>query len=103
MKCRLIKLPVIIYPATDNWIEHASQVFKRLVGHSMQPPASDGIVYGFGRFIAHCWQKAYKEFSIPGFRPSGSKSIPQKIEFLVWIVPFPECVLTISDLGLIRM
>ena len=38
MEFRLIKLPVIIHPASDNRIEHEGQILKRLVGHSVHPP-----------------------------------------------------------------
>ena len=89
MKRRLIIPSIVIYPASYNRVEHVSQVFKGLVGHSVQSPAPDGIAYGFGGLIAHGWKETHKKFAIPGFRPAKAKRVTQKIKFLVWILsPF---------------
>lgn len=87
VKCRLVKLPIIIDPATYYRIKHAGQIFNRLVGHSVNPPTSHCSAHGTSCLIAHGWKKTHKEFSITIFRSTGAKRVPQKIEFLVWI-PF---------------
>jgi hypothetical protein len=53
----------------------------------VHPPTSDCSAHGFSCLIAHGRKKAYRESSITVFWSPGTKRVPQKIEFLVWIVP----------------
>ena len=67
VKCRLVKLPIIIDPATYYRIKHAGQILNGLVGHSVHPPISDCSAHGFGCLIANGWKKTHEEFPITIF------------------------------------
>jgi hypothetical protein len=67
VKRRLVKLAVIINPASDYRVKHARQIFNRLIGHSVNPPPSDGSAYGFSCLIAHHRKNVYRESSISIF------------------------------------
>src|SRR5439155_4224804 len=94
---------VIIDPASDERVEHPSQVVELLVAPGLKGPTADHLTNRFECLGAGC-RKKRQPVQIPlPFRSPGSKRIPKKVESTVWISTGAIGILAVDHLRLFWM
>ena len=100
---RAIIPPVILEPAPDDRIEHARQIFDRLIAAQMQLPAPNLRPYGLPRLVRNRRAEVDKVLAKAILRSSWPKRIAKKVELLVRVVSSSIIILAVDNLRLLRM
>src|SRR5262245_21512593 len=103
---RLVKVAVVIDPATDVRVVHGGQLSQGEVATVMKRPAPDGPANALQRLRAGSGKKVVRTdalFSFPPHRLPGSKLKTQKIERDDRKVAPPVRILAVDDFRLLRM
>src|ERR1051325_2449589 len=101
---RAVKPTVVVHPAAYRGIHQPSQVLQGLiVPRRGQPPITDGRLDRLARLVTHPGQEAHKRLPPEVLGPPGPKRVAQKVELDVLVLALPVTVLTVDDLGLLRM
>src|SRR5207248_4603814 len=81
-----------------------SQVFQRLiVPCGGQPPVADCRLDCLGCLVTHPREEAHEELPSVVLGLSGPKRVAQEVELDVLVLALPVAVLTVHELGLLRM
>ena len=101
---RAIISPVILEPASDNWIKHPRQIFNRLVAAVRQVPAPKSVAYRLRCFVRDRGAEIDEKLPLAILGSPRLKAVAEKIKRFVWVVlPFPKIILAIDDFRFLRM
>src|SRR5262245_8011388 len=101
---RPVEPAIVVHPAAYRGVHQTSQVFQRLVvPRGSQPPITDRRPDRLARLVTHPGKETHKGLPPVVLGPSRSKRVAQKVELVVIVLAFPIAVLTVHDLGLLRM
>jgi hypothetical protein len=103
VKGRLIETAVVLYPPSNNRVEHTSYVVERFVTSIVEGPAPERPTHGFSSSIAYRGSEVNEVFTPTILGPPGTKRVPQEVKLLVAVVTAPVIILAVDDLRLLRM
>src|SRR6476660_4855250 len=101
---RPIEPAVVVHPAAYRRIHQTCQVFQGLVvPRGGQPPATNGRPDRLARLVTHPGQEAHERLPPVVLGPPRPKRVAQRVELNVLVLALPVAVLTVHDLGLLRV
>src|SRR5271170_4695979 len=101
---RPIESTIVVHPAAYRGIHQTCQVFQRLVvSCGGQPPVTNGRPDRLARLVTHPGKEAHERLPPVVLGPPRPKRVAQKVELDVLVLVLPVAVLTVDDLGLLRM
>src|SRR4030095_6399237 len=74
---RPVKSPIILEPASNNWVEHSGKIFDGLVTALMQVPASNLLPNRFHRLVGNGGREIDEVFPVPILRSPRPKRIAE--------------------------
>src|SRR5262249_49239615 len=101
---RSVKPTVVVHPAAYRGIHETCQVLQGLiVPRGSQPPSTDRRPARLARLVTHPGQEAHERLPPVVLGPPRPKRVAQKVELNVLVLALPVAVLTVHDLGLLRV
>ena len=103
VKRRAIISPIVMDPASDNWIEHPRQILDRFITALRQLPAPKFVTDRLRCLVLHRRTEVDEELPLAIRLAPVPKRISEKIKLFVWISLLPRIILAIDDFRFLRM
>src|SRR5262245_35957451 len=101
---RPVEPAIVVHPAAYRGVHQPCQVFQRLVvPRGGPPPVPDCRSDRLARLVTHPRKEAHERLPPVVLGPPRPKRVAQKVELDVLVLALPIAVLTVDDLGLLRM
>jgi hypothetical protein len=98
-----IESPIIVDPTTNYRSQPSHKLLQRKVASVRELPLAQNRMHRLGCLRTDCRNETDKHFPRLVHRPTGSKSMAQKVEVLFWIIASSISIPAINDLGLLRI
>jgi len=103
IKRSFVVVPIVLYPALNNWCIHAHQVIETPVASAVHRPASQEFAHALKRLGRTAGTEARKELAPGILRFPGAKLISQEIEIRMLVLSVTVAVFAVHYSGLFRM